>query len=144
MNSDLKESSAIQTHINILQNVINRMASNSANSKTWAITIISAIIVLLIDKSKTNVFYIAYIPLIMFFFLDCFYLGLERHFRDLYNKFIINMESEKFDFNVVYKLQGPKKLLEKIKCTVLGAWSFSTTPFYAILGILIFVISKIS
>lgn len=144
MNSDLKESSAIQTHINILQNVINRMASNSANSKTWAITIISAIIVLLIDKSKTNVFYIAYIPLVMFFLLDCFYLGLERHFRDLYNKFIINMESEKFDFKIVYKLRGPKKLLEKIKCTVLGAWSFSTTPFYAILGILIFIISKIS
>lgn len=43
MYKDLKESSAIQTHINILQNVINRMAGNSANSKTWAITIILAI-----------------------------------------------------------------------------------------------------
>ena len=144
MYKDLKESSAIQTHINILQNVINRMAGNSANSKTWAITIISAIIVLLIDKSKTDVFYIAYIPLIRFFFLDCFCLGLERHFKTLYDRFITNMESENFDFKIVYKLQGPENLLEKIKCTTFSAWSFSTTPFYAILGISILVISKIS
>lgn len=120
------------------------MASNSANCKTWAITIISAIVVLLIDKSKTNVFYIAYIPWAMFFFLDCFYLGLERHFRTLYNEFIEKLESNNFDFKAVYKLCGPKKLLKKIGLTICGAWSFSTTPFYAILGILIFIISKIS
>lgn len=52
MNSDLKESSAIQTHINILQNVINRMASNSANSKTWTITIISALSIRCEDSCK--------------------------------------------------------------------------------------------
>jgi len=94
------------------------MANNSANSKTWAITIISAIIVLLIDKSKTNVFYIAYIPLAMFFLLDCFNLGLERYFRDLYNKFIIEMESDNFDFRNVYKLQGPKKVFKKIGLSI--------------------------
>lgn len=144
MSSDLKENSAVQNHINILQNVISRMASNSANCKTWAITIISAIIVLLIDKSNTNIFYIAYVPLAMFFFLDCFYLGLERHFRELYNGFIDKLESDNFDFKSVYKLSGPKKLLKKISLTMCGAWSFSTTPFYTILGALIFIISKIS
>lgn len=41
-----KENSAIQAHVNMLQGVINRMANNSANCKTWAITIISAILVL--------------------------------------------------------------------------------------------------
>ena len=144
MSSDLKRNSAVQNHINILQNVISRMASNSANCKTWAITIISAIIVLLIDKSITNILYIAYVPLAMFFFLDCFYLGLERHFRELYNGFIDKLESDDFDFKSVYKLSGPKKLLNKIGLTIYGAWSFSTTPFYAILGALIFIISKIS
>ncbi len=144
MAENIKESSAIQTHIDILQNVINRMASNSVNSKTLAITIVSAIIVLLIDKSKTDGFYIAYIPLFMFFFLDCFYLGLERYFRDLYNNFIESLDSDDFNSTSVYKLHGPKTLLEKVKCTVLGAWSFSTLPFYAILGLLIFIISNIS
>lgn len=144
MNKEYKESSAIQTHINILQNIINRMASNSANSKTWAITIISAIIVLLIDKSKTNIFYITYIPLIMFFFLDCSYLGLERHFIHIYNEFVNSLEFDNFKYDNVYKLQAPEKLLEKINYTIMSVWSFSTTPFYVVLGLLIFVISKIS
>jgi len=144
MNNNLKENSAVQNHINILQNIISRMASNSANSKTWAITIISAIVVLLIDKSKTNVFYIAYIPLAMFFFLDCFYLGLERHFRKLYNEFIDGLDSDNFDFKMVYKLHGPKKLLKKIGLMICGTWSFSTTPFYAIIAALVFIIQKIS
>ena len=144
MCKEFKESTAIQTHIHILQNIINRMASNSANSKTWAITIISAIIILLISKSNTNVLNIAYIPLIMFFFLDCFYLGLERYFRNLYNEFIETMESNKFDFKIVYKLQGPEKLLKKIKYIFVGMLSFSTTPFYLIFGLLIFIVPKIS
>lgn len=143
MDGNIKDNSAIQNHINILQNIITRMASNSANSKTWAITIVSAIIVLLIDKSKTNTFYIAYVPLAMFFFLDSFYLGLERYFRILYNKFIEEMESDNFDFKTVYKISGPKKLCKKICLTICGAWSFSTTPFYVILGVLIFIISQI-
>lgn len=143
MEQNIKENSAVQNHINILQNIITRMASNSANSKTWAITIISAIIVLLIDKSKTNIFYIVYLPLVMFYFLDSFYLGLERYFRTLYNKFIETVESNNFDFNTVYKISGPKKLCKKICLTISGAWSFSTTPFYVILGVLIFIISKI-
>lgn len=139
-----KESSAIQTHINILQNIISRMANNSANSKTWAITIVSAIIVLLVDKSKTDILYIAFIPLIMFFFLDCLYLGLEKYFRCIYNEFVKSLESEGFSFKNAYKLNGPKKLSEKIKYTFLGIWSFSTIPFYLVLGLMIYIISKIS
>lgn len=142
MDNRLKENVAIQNHINILQNVISRMSSNSANSKTWAITIISAIVVLLIDKSKTNVFYITYLPLAMFYFLDCFYLGLERHFRNIYNEFIDRLDSDDFDFKMVYKLQGPKKLLKKIGLTVCGTWSFSTTPFYVIIATLVFIVQK--
>jgi len=144
MKNNLKENSAVQNHINILQNIISRMASNSANSKTWAITIISAVVVLLIDKSKTNVFYIAYIPLAMFFFLDCFYLGLERHFRNIYNEFINVLDTDNFDFKILYKIQCPKKLLKKIGLTICGACSFSTTPFYAIIAALVFIIQKIS
>lgn len=46
-----KNDSAIQTQINAIQGIISRMASNSSNCKTWAVTVISAILVLLIDKN---------------------------------------------------------------------------------------------
>ena len=144
MSKNLKESSAIQSHINILQGIIARMASNSANSKTWAITIISAIVVLLIDKSKTNMIYITYLPLAMFFFLDCFYLGLEKYFRDEYKAFVGKISKPKFDFNQVFNVRGPKNIIVTMQYTIFGAWSLSTTPFYVIFGILIFFVSKIS
>ena len=97
MNKSLLENSAIQNHINILQDIISRMAGNSANCKTWAITIISAIAVLLIDKSKTSVFYIAYIPLTIFFLLDSYYLGLERFFREEYNLFVKSLNNDEHE-----------------------------------------------
>ena len=143
MCKEFKESTAIQTHVNILQNIISRMATNSANCKTWGITIISAIIVLLIDKSKTEFYYIIYIPLVLFYCLDCFYLGLERFFRDQYKKFIDDLESTQFSFNNVYKLIGGGNWKDKLKYTASAAKSFSTTPFYAIFGILIILIKEI-
>ncbi len=142
---ELKESPAIQLHINILQNIITRMASNSANCKTWAITIIAAILVLLFDKSKTEVSYLAYIPLTMFFSLDCFYLGMERHFREEYKAFLEGIEkSENLDFKNVYKIKGPKGICNKINLIVCGAWSFSTTPLYITLALAIFIVLKVS
>lgn len=144
MENKLLESSAVQNHINILQGIISRMASNSANCKTWAITIISAIVVLLIDKSKTCVLYIAYIPLGIFFLLDSFYLGLERFFRKEYNSFVDSLNEDNFDTNSVYRISGPKKLTNKISQTIGALFSFSTLPFYLIISIAIFVISKIA
>lgn len=43
------ESSAVQAHVSMLQGIINRMANNSANCKTWTITIVAAMLVLLVD-----------------------------------------------------------------------------------------------
>jgi len=140
----LKDNTGVQTHINILQGIISRMATNSSNCKTWAITIIAAIIVLLIDKSKTNIFYIAYVPLAMFFLLDCFYLGLERHFRNRYNNFINTLEKDNFNYIDIFKIQGPNKILSKISLTLKASISFSILPFYGIIAILIYVVQKLS
>ncbi|MGA8896232.1 MAG: hypothetical protein WB539_13100 [Planktothrix agardhii] len=65
------DSPALQTHLSIMQGVIQRMASNSASSKTWCITIVSAILVAVVDK-KNNADYvlIALLPAIIFCLLD--------------------------------------------------------------------------
>ena len=51
--SDLKNKDcpAVQAHIAMLQGIISRMASNSANCKTWVVTIIAAMLVLIVDKN---------------------------------------------------------------------------------------------
>lgn len=37
---EILESSAVQSHISMLQGVINRMAENSANCKNWTVTLV--------------------------------------------------------------------------------------------------------
>ena len=77
----IKENSAVQAHNNMLQKIITRMGANSANCKTWAITILVALSILVADGKISTDKWICYIPIVLFFFLDCFYLGIERIYK---------------------------------------------------------------
>ncbi|GBF44410.1 hypothetical protein LPTSP2_37130 [Leptospira ellinghausenii] len=136
MSKKLRENTAIQTHILILQNIISRMASNSANCKAWALTLIAAILVLLIDKSRLSLFWISYIPLGFLWILDAYYFGLENFFRSCHDEFLIKLDSKKFDFSSVYRVPKPS---ENIKATLKAFTSFSTSPFYLLLSVTIFL-----
>lgn len=72
------ESASIQIHMTVLQNVIQRMASNSSASKTWCITLVSAILVIVADKGKPEYAYIAMLPTLFFSALDAYYLAFIR------------------------------------------------------------------
>ena len=88
------DSPSVQSYLAILQGVISRMATNSASCKTWCITIVSAILVVVADKAKPDYALISLIPIILFLLLDSYYLGLERAFRDLYNSFIKKLHED--------------------------------------------------
>ena len=73
--------------IDIIQDIIRRMAFNSFLIKGWTITLVVA--TLLIKETKPQVF-IAFIPLLMFWFLDAYFLWQERMYRKLYEWVISN------------------------------------------------------
>jgi len=62
-----EDSQAVQCHLNILQNIIQRMVSISASSKSWCITLVSAILVIVANKEPDYAF-IALIPVVFFSF----------------------------------------------------------------------------
>lgn len=62
----LYESPAVIKHIEFLQDIISRMANNSAACKTWALTIITALIALSTVMQRISII-ICIIPTIMFF-----------------------------------------------------------------------------
>jgi hypothetical protein len=64
------------------------MAANSAHCKTWCITLVSAVIVFASDNQKSEALWSALLPIVLFFILDSYYLGLERLFRQQYNLFV--------------------------------------------------------
>lgn len=84
-------SPSVQAHLALMQSVINRMASNSASCKTWCVTLVSAILVVVADKHESGFAALALFPVVVFFALDAYYLALEKGFRSSYNAFVENL-----------------------------------------------------
>lgn len=129
-----EESPAVQAHLEIVQSVIQRMASNSSSSKAWCITLVAAILVIVADKGKSNYALIALIPTLLFLLLDAYYLALERCFRASYNEFIDKVHSGQVANTDLYAIV-PKGSL--IKMLFQSLKSFSIWPFYLMLGVMI-------
>ena len=55
-------------HLEMIQGVINRMASNSFALKGWAVTLIAGIFVLSSKDANKAYFLVAYLPVIVFWF----------------------------------------------------------------------------
>jgi hypothetical protein len=68
--------SYILKHVDILQSIINRMALNSLNCKTWCIALVSAMLVFIESKVGNSYIGVIYFPVVMFFVLDVYYLSL--------------------------------------------------------------------
>lgn len=92
------ESSKIR-HLEMIQGVINRMASNSFKLKGWAVTLVAGIFALASRDTDKLYFLIAYIPIVIFWGLDSYYLLQERLFRSLYNKVRL-LEENDIDFSM--------------------------------------------
>lgn len=135
-----ENSQAVQSHLNIMQNVIQRMASNSGASKAWCITLVSAILVVVADKDKPEYAFIALIPTFLFLVLDAYYLGLEKGFRKSYNEFITRLHEKKIDNTDLFEVI-PKGNLFKHFINSLG--SFSVWPFYTTLIIMILITQRL-
>lgn len=77
-------------YLQMMQDNITRMASNSSNCKTWMITLVAGFCAIGCSIEKLNGWIvIAVIPVIVFWYLDTFYLQLERKMRNRELDFII-------------------------------------------------------
>lgn len=98
----------LHKEIDLIQAVINRMAHNSFLLKGWAITIIVAVLALTKDTLVTNdITYfsiVLLIPLVVFWYLDAFFLHKERCYIKLYDWVIENrLKTEEFQYSLNYK-----------------------------------------
>ncbi len=88
-----------QKHLEFIQSAVGRMASNLFLLKGWAITLIAALFALSAKDSKDAYFLIAYIPAIVFWGLDGYFLSQERRFRSLYDR-VRKLEESQIDFSM--------------------------------------------
>ena len=78
------EDSAYYEYFKIVQNTINRLASNSFLIKAWTITLIGSISILTFSILNTIIFTVLIGIVIVFWILDSYYLKMERLYRELY------------------------------------------------------------
>ncbi|CAK2675111.1 conserved membrane hypothetical protein [Vibrio crassostreae] len=135
------ESASIQTHLGILQGIIQRMASNSSACKAWCVTLVSAVLVIVADKGRPDYAYIAILPTIVFAALDAYYLALEKAFRNSYNDFIINLHNKTLTKESLYSVI-PKGEMSTLQFQSL--LSFSVWGLYSSLVLLILIVKIIA
>lgn len=86
-------------HLEMIENVIERMGKNSFQLKGWSVTLVALAGALSAQGSDKRFFLISFIPLIAFWFLDAFYLQMERKYKILYQEVCKKREAE-IDFNM--------------------------------------------
>jgi hypothetical protein len=117
-----------QKHLEFIQSAIARMASNLFMLKGWAITLIAGLFALAAKDANAIYYIIAYIPALMFWWLDAYFLSLERRFRTLYES-VRTLDESQIDFSMNTE---PFK-----KCENNGFWdaffSWSLSMYYGVL-----------
>lgn len=125
--------------IDIIQDIIKRMASNSFLIKGWAITLI---VVTLLLKGNNYQSLIAFIPLIAFWILDTFFVKKEREYRMLY-KWVIKNRLKTDDFLMDMDTKRLKKDKDyedeyKVAHMLVVAFSITLIAFYGAVLLMLF------
>ena len=153
-----------EQYVELLQRNIDRMAGNSANCKNWLMGIIGGSLALCLSNNINSekiciVIDILIVISIMFYFLDGFYLGLERRFKDA-EKLFIERSKAKNENDVRLLLMSFSQTLEvkerkpdacsdflenkkvQLKAALDGMTSISTLCFYVPIIILLFIFAR--
>ena len=113
-------------HLEMIQGVINRLATDSFRMKGWTVILVSALLVLLAREGRVEFTWIGIVPVLVFWGLDGYFLRQERLFRDLYDH-VRYLDEEAVDFSMNTSM---------FRQTWLGAiFSLTLIPFYIALAL---------
>lgn len=125
-------------YIKMIQDIITRMNHCSFLIKGWMITIFSAMLTIatsITNKGDKKQIIFCLVPVIIFWFLDAYYLWQERRFRCLYEEVInendATLSNTLFDMNVT----KCKKIQELKYKYVSSLFSKTTLPLYIVVAI---------
>ncbi|MBQ4822204.1 hypothetical protein [Aquimarina sp. MMG016] len=87
-------------HLELIQNIINRMNSSSFIIKGWSITLVSGLFALSITYGNIPLIIASLFVLLIFWIMDGFYISRERMFRDLYED-VATKNEDQIDFKMM-------------------------------------------
>ena len=125
-------------HLDYIHNTINKMSTNSFLIKGWAITIVSALFIFSDNKMNERILAIAVLSMIVFWYLNGYFLHQERKFRALYDKVRILSESQ-IDFSM-----STKEFKKNRYSLISGIFGKTIWPLYLSIIIMIIIIQYIA
>ena len=115
------DSVAVTTHLQMLQGVIDRMASSSASCKTWCVTLVAALLLLAFVGEISLSPLVALIPIAVLAYQDMTYLTLERDLRRTYNAFVQRLHTDQLRLSELYVIAPSAPISERLKTA--SSWS---------------------
>lgn len=135
-------------YLQMMQSNIERMAANSANCKTWMVAFVTAFMALgssvVINKCWLA---LGIIPVLLFWYLDTFYLHLERGMRNRERDFLNKVaagDNEGYKialFNFKPMMVKKDEAKNGLVATNDRWFSQSTAPFYCIAIIAVLIVA---
>lgn len=135
------DNEAVIEHMRMYQGIITRMANNSAACKKWCIPLVTAILAFVVKEKLINLVWLTLIPILIFYFLDVYYLKLENQFRESFNSSAKNIQQGVFSPESLFSIH-PEGLEKEfwLKAIV----SFSTWPVYlGLFSLLVFAYKQL-
>lgn len=112
-------------HLQIIQNTIDRMASNSFIIKGWSLTAFGGLFTVYIANQHTNwsynLLWLALICAIIFWVHDTYYLKIERQYRSLYND-VVKKDDKEIDFSMTPPENNESFLCIALRPILLGSY----------------------
>ena len=120
-------------HLELVQAVIARMADNSFKIKSWAVALVSAVLVVAERVAGWQYLFVALVPALVFWGLDAFYLRQEKLFRTLYDAIRLGESAE---------AEGAFTMNTAPHCNLVGNWFglWFTRPLIGIYGPIVAII----
>ena len=86
-------------HLEFIQGVVNRLATDSFRLKGWAVVLVAALLALLAREERTEFAAVVFAPVVVFWGLDGYFLWQERLFRALYDDVRVQKDTD-IDFSM--------------------------------------------
>ena len=130
----------LHKEIDLIQGVINRMANNSFILKGWLISLVAVVLALskdsLLSCDLKLILLILCFPIIIFWYLDAFFLHREKCYRELYDWVIKNrMKSNENLYSLDFR---PHQ--KKVKSVFRIMFSQTLFPFYGLTFLLLIIL----
>ena len=117
-------------HLGFIQGAIGRMAGNSFFCKGWAVTLFSALSAFVVSAEGSHVLCVPWLlaaAVLVFWWMDSWYLRMERLFRCLYDRVRLEDGAENpYDMSLT-------PFVDQEQCVLRIMWSRGTWPTYTVM-----------